>query len=49
LIDKASNKIIKDAHPSPLGGAAFNDTTCFTAANAYLKEHGRSEVNWQIT
>jgi hypothetical protein len=28
--------------------SAFNETKCFVEANAYLTQHGRPEVNWQI-
>lgn len=48
LIDASDNLVLKDAHPSPLGGAAFNETKCFRDANDYLTKHGRPVVNWKI-
>ena len=49
LIDDTKHLILQAAHPSPLARNAFNDCRHFSKTNHYLKQNGKSEINWQIT
>lgn len=41
--------VLKSAHPSPLSARhGFEGCSHFSRTNAYLKEHGKSEINWKI-
>lgn len=47
LIDRTKHCVLTSAHPSPLSAhKGFFGNGHFKAANAYLKNHGRGEVNW---
>jgi uracil-DNA glycosylase len=49
LIDKARNRIIASAHPSPLSASrGFFGSRPFSRANAALAELGESPINWQL-
>lgn len=48
LIDTSKHLVLESAHPSPLAGNAFFDNHHFSKTNAYLKEHGLEEIDWQI-
>ena len=48
-IDKSKHLVLACAHPSPLSAfAGFFGCKHFSKANAFLKEHGESEIDWQI-
>ncbi|MBQ9482275.1 MAG: uracil-DNA glycosylase, partial [Clostridia bacterium] len=49
LIDASRHLILECAHPSPL--SAFNGffgCRHFSKCNAFLKEHGMTEIDWQL-
>ena len=47
LIDSSKHLILESPHPSPLSAyAGFFGNHHFSKANAFLKEHGLSEINW---
>lgn len=47
LIDQGKHLILTSPHPSPLSASrGFFGNNHFTRANEYLKEHGRSEIDW---
>ncbi|MFD0050803.1 uracil-DNA glycosylase [Actinomycetes bacterium NPDC127524] len=49
LIDTSRHKIITSVHPSPLSASrGFFGSRPFSAVNAYLKEAGEKEIDWQI-
>ncbi len=48
LIDEHKHLILTAAHPSPLARGAFFGSQHFSKANAYLKEHGKAPIDWQI-
>ena len=48
LIDRAKHLVLEAAHPSPLARGAYFGSKHFSQANAYLQEHGREPVNWQL-
>lgn len=46
-IDHRNNLILEGAHPSPLSASrGFFGGRYFSAANEYLKYHGRGEIQW---
>ncbi len=49
MIDTSRHLVLEAAHPSPLS-ANFGFFGCrhFSKANAFLKEHGRTPIDWQI-
>lgn len=48
LIDWEKHLILKSAHPSPLSARkGFFGNGHFKAANDYLKQHDRGEINWR--
>lgn len=48
-IDPARHLILKGVHPSPLSAyRGFIGCGHFSAANAYLLEHGRTAIDWQV-
>lgn len=50
LIDKTRHLVIKSAHPSPFSAdAGFFGSRPFSKANAYLREHGRKEIDWRLS
>ena len=47
IVSHDENLILKAVHPSPLSAyRGFFGCKHFSQANAYLKEHGASEINW---
>jgi uracil-DNA glycosylase len=49
LIDPARHRIIEGAHPSPLSARrGFFDSRPFSKINAFLREFGRPEIDWQL-
>ena len=49
FIDQSKHLIIKSPHPSPFSAdRGFFGSKPFSKANAYLKENGKEEINWQI-
>ncbi|MGN0804900.1 MAG: uracil-DNA glycosylase [Candidatus Coproplasma sp.] len=49
LIDKNRHLVLESAHPSPLSAYnGFFGSKCFSKANAYLLEHGKGEIDWQL-
>lgn len=48
LIDESKHLVLEAAHPSPLAGGAYFGSKHFSQANAYLKKHGREEIDWQL-
>lgn len=49
LIDTTKHVIIKSVHPSPLSSyRGFFGSKPFSQANAYLRDLGSSEIDWQI-
>lgn len=40
--------ILQAAHPSPLAGGRFFGCRHFSKVNAFLKENGMEEIDWQI-
>ena len=48
LIDRSRHLVLEAAHPSPLAGGAFFGCRHFSQANAYLTQHGKSPINWQL-
>lgn len=54
-INESTHCVIKTSHPSPLGAykqmktaPAFLGSQCFSQANTYLKQQGRTVVNWSV-
>lgn len=45
-INPTIHLILKSAHPSPLSVTGFLGCRHFSKANAFLREHGLSEINW---
>ena len=49
LIDAARHRVITGVHPSPLSAKrGFFGSRPFSQINAYLREFGQPEINWQI-
>ena len=48
LIDASKHLILEAAHPSPLARGAFFGSAPFSKANAYLKKHHKTPVDWQL-
>lgn len=49
LIPTEKHFILKSAHPSPLSAyRGFFGSKPFSQANAYLREHGRSAISWEL-
>jgi len=48
LIDGTKHLVLNAAHPSPLAGGAYFGSKHFSQANAYLKEQGKEEIDWQV-
>lgn len=52
-IDENRHCVVRTSHPSPLGARkagldfeAFLGSRCFSRANGFLSDHGRSEIDW---
>lgn len=49
LVDRLNNLVIESPHPSPLSShRGFFGSKPFSRANAYLKDHGITEVDWTL-
>jgi len=49
IIDRSRHCVLKAPHPSPLSAhRGFMGCKHFSAANQYLKESGRGEIDWSI-
>ena len=49
LIDSSRHGIIASVHPSPLSARrGFFGSKPFSRINAFLREHGRTEINWKL-
>ncbi|KXK27384.1 MAG: Uracil-DNA glycosylase [candidate division WS6 bacterium OLB20] len=49
FIDTSKHLVIESAHPSPFSAdKGFFGSRPFSRANAYLKQHSISPVNWQL-
>ena len=48
LIDNPRHLVLTAAHPSPLAGGAFSGCRHFSQTNAFLRQNGVKEVDWQI-
>lgn len=49
MIDTSRHLVLEAAHPSPLSAnCGFFGCRHFSKANAFLKEHGRTPIDWQI-
>lgn len=47
VIDESKHLVLKSAHPSPFAAdRGFFGNNHFQQANAYLKEHGKAEIDW---
>lgn len=47
IIDGSKHLVLKAAHPSPFAAdKGFFGTHHFSKANAYLKKHGKKEIDW---
>jgi uracil-DNA glycosylase len=47
-IDRAKHLVLESAHPSPLSAYnGFFGNKHFSQTNAYLKKHGRKEIDWR--
>ena len=48
LIDRKKHRVLEAPHPSPLSARlGFFDRGHFKKANTYLKDHGRTPVEWE--
>jgi len=49
MIDTDKHLVLTAPHPSPLSAyRGFFGCRHFSQANAYLKQHGKAEINWQL-
>jgi len=49
LVDPQRHSVLKAPHPSPLSAhRGFIGCGHFSAANAYLREHGQAEIDWRL-
>ena len=47
MIDRSKHLVLQSVHPSPLSAnRGFFGNHHFSKANAYLKEHGKKEIEW---
>ncbi len=50
VIDKGRHLLLQSVHPSPLSAhRGFFGNSHFSKANIYLKEQGKTEINWDLT
>ena len=48
-IDRRRHLVLESAHPSPLSAhRGFLGCGHFSKANAWLRQHGRPEIDWQL-
>jgi len=49
IIDETRHRVIRSPHPSPLSAyRGFFGSKPFSKVNAFLKQQGRTEINWQV-
>ena len=49
MIDRSRHLVLEASHPSPLSAYnGFFGCRHFSKANAFLEEHGRTKIDWQI-
>ena len=48
LVDTQKNLVLECAHPSPLSATGFFGCRHFSKANAFLKENGFPEIDWDL-
>ncbi len=48
LIDATKHHVLVAAHPSPLARGAFFGSKHFSKTNAFLKQIGKTEIDWKI-
>lgn len=48
FIDTSRHLVLEAAHPSPLAGNRFSGCAHFSKANAYLVEHGKLPIDWDL-
>jgi uracil-DNA glycosylase len=49
VIDKTKHHILEAAHPSPMGGSAWNSCKHFSQVNEILKKEGKDVMDWTIS
>lgn len=50
LIDTRKHLVLKSVHPSPLSAhRGFFGSKHFSKANQYLKEHGKTPIDWRLS
>ena len=47
-VENHPHQVLKSAHPSPYSAAQFFGCRHFSQANAFLKQWGKSPINWQL-
>lgn len=48
LINTSKHLVLEAAHPSPLARGAFFGSKPFSKTNAYLQQHHKSPINWNL-
>lgn len=49
IVDRSRHLILEAAHPSPLSAhRGFLGCRHFSQANAYLKQHGKTPIDWEL-
>lgn len=49
FVDRSRHLVLRSVHPSPLSAHnGFFGSKPFSRANAFLREHGRGEVDWRV-
>jgi uracil-DNA glycosylase len=49
FVDRSRHLVLRSAHPSPLSAHnGFLGSKPFSQANAFLEEHGRKPIDWQL-
>lgn len=48
MISSTKHLVLCNVHPSPLAGTGFREVRDFSKANAYLREKGKKEVDWNV-
>lgn len=50
FVDRSRHLVLRSAHPSPLSAHnGFLGSKPFSQANAFLEEHGREPIDWQLS
>jgi len=49
VIDKKKHIVLEAAHPSPMGGSAWNSCDHFAKVNELLKKAGKEPMDWTIS